>query len=341
MTFLLLLLIAVCLWGIRFPGYRGDYLSPESTTMVKGIFTFLILFSHARGYLTLSDRWTDTVYLTVQDHLGQLIVAMFLFYSGFGIRESFRKKTHYAQTFLSRRFLKVLLHFDIAVALYILVQAFIPVRYPARNYLLCWIGWEDVGNSNWFIFVILSLYLIAWGGMCLQRRCGKGGIPFTVLATAALWVLLRVVARKEFWWVDTLAAFPLGMLVSDGKDALDGFLRRKGGTAVATAVALVAFALAHKFFGTDVYGGATCLFCCLVVVLSSWIRVGNPVLAWAGRNAFTVYIIQRLPMIVAAALGLDGRPGLFLLFVIPITFLLAEGLSRLYGKIDPILFARG
>ncbi len=341
MTFLLLILLAICLWGIRFPGYREDYLSPDSTTAVKGVFTFLILFSHARGYLTLSDNWTDTVYLTVQDHLGQLIVAMFLFYSGFGIRESFRKKENYGQTFLKRRFLKVLLHFDIAVALYIFVQLFIPICYPLRNYLLCWTGWEDVGNSNWFIFVILCLYLVAWGGMALQRRCRKGGIVFTVLATAGLWILLRVVARKEFWWVDTLAAFPLGMLASVGKDKLDGFLRRKGGTTVATAAALVAFALAHKLLGTDIYGCTTCLFCCLVVVLSSWIRIGNPVLAWAGKNAFTVYIIQRLPMIVAVALGLDSRPWLFLLFVIPLTFLMAEGLSRLYRTIDPVLFARG
>jgi peptidoglycan/LPS O-acetylase OafA/YrhL len=157
MTFLLLILLVVCLWGIRFPGYREDYLSPDSTTMIKGIFTFLILFSHARGYLTLSDSWTDTVYMTVQDHLGQLIVAMFLFYSGFGIWESFRKKECYGETFLSRRFLKILVHFDIAVALYIIAQAFIPVHYPARNYVLCWSGWEDVGNCNWFILDILCL----------------------------------------------------------------------------------------------------------------------------------------------------------------------------------------
>ncbi len=339
MTFLLLILLVVCLWGIRFPGYREDYLSPDSTTMIKGIFTFLILFSHARGYLTLSDSWTDTVYMTVQDHLGQLIVAMFLFYSGFGIWESFRKKECYGETFLSRRFLKILVHFDIAVALYIIAQAFIPVHYPARNYVLCWIGWEDVGNSNWFIFDILCLYLIAWGAMALQRKCGKGGGAFTVLATAALWALLLFVARKESWWVDTLAAFPLGMVASGCREALGRFLGRKGGPAIATAVTLVAFALAHKLIGMDIYGGVTCLFCCLVVALSSWIRIGNPVLQWAGKNAFTVYIIQRLPMIVAVSLGLERQPWLFLLFVIPVTFLLAEGLSRLYRKIDPILFA--
>ena len=44
-------------------------------------------------------------------------------------------------------------------------------------------------------------------------------------------------------------------------------------------------------------------------------------------------------MIVAVSLGLERQPWLFLLFVIPVTFLLAEGLSRLYRKIDPVLFA--
>lgn len=338
MTFLLLALILLCLWGIRFGGYRADYLSPKSTTMIKGIFTFLILFSHSRGYFTLSDNWTDSIYAMVQDRLGQLIVAMFLFYSGYGILESFRRKEGYEKSFLSRRFLKILLHFDIAVALFILVQLLIPITYPARNYALCWIGWEDVGNSNWFIFVILCLYLIAWAAMKLHRRFGAGAVLYTTLGSAALWILLRLVFRKESFWVDTIAAFPLGMLVSRCRTAVDGTLRRNGGFAGALVVFLVLFAVAHKAFFVDVYGIVTCLFCCAVLILSSRIHVGNPVLEWAGRNAFTVYIIQRLPMIIATSLGWNTRPWTFLLFVFATTFLLAEGLSYVYKKLDEVLF---
>ena len=78
---------------------------------------------------------------------------------------------------------------------------------------------------------------------------------------------------------------------------------------------------------------------CLVVMLfSSWIKVGNPVLAWAGKNAFTIYIIQRLPMIVFSFYGLNMHPALFMIAVIPVTFLLAEGMSRLYKRIDKRIY---
>ena len=341
MTILLLILLLLCLWGIRFSGFHRDFLSPAGTTAVKGLFTFLILFSHARGYLQLSASWIDSVYVTVQNHLGQLIVALFFFYSGYGIWESFRKKDRYEKNFFRKRILKILIHFDIAVLLYIVVQLFIPIVYPARAYLLCWVGYESVGNSNWFIFVILCLYLAALMGMYFHRKAGRWGIPVVLLLTAVLWAALRFGAGKESWWLDTMAVFPLGMAASAVREPLVRLLQKRGMPMVLTGLALLLFAGWKVVAGNDVYGIAACLFCCLVVTASAWIKVDNPVLQWAGKNAFTIYIIQRLPMIVLTALGLNKQPAVFLPVAFLLTFLLAEGLSRLYERIDNKLFVNG
>ena len=338
MTFLLITFALICLWRMKAPGYQADFISKDSTTAIKGVFTFLILFSHIRGYLTLSDSWTDSIYCVVQDHLGQLIVAVFFFYSGFGIWESFQRKKDYEKTFFTRRFLRVLLHFDIAIALFAVVQLLFSITYTPRQYLLCWIGWEDVGNSNWFIFVILCLYLIALTAMYLQRRWGHGGIALCVLLTAMLWMTLRFVAGKENWWVDTMAAFPLGILFSSRKERMLDAFRKQGVPYLVSASLLVLFIVTHRSLGNDIYGIAACIFCCLIVALSSWIRIGNPVLAWAGKNAFTVYIIQRLPMILCASYGLNQKPILFFAIVIPATIILAEGLSRIYSYLDDKVF---
>lgn len=339
MTFLLVILVLICLWGIELPRYQDDFLSIKSSTAIKGVFAFLILFSHARGYLTLSGSWINSIYCAFQDHLGQLIVAMFFFYSGFGIWESFRSKKGYEQSFFRKRILKILLHFDIAIAFYVLVQLLIPITYSPRQYLFCWIGWEDVGNSNWFVFVILCLYLIALISMYLQRRLHRGGIIASIVLSAALWVSLRIVAEKDSWWVDTIAAFPMGMIASTQKDQLLLLLRRNRIPYLLTIALLILFIFVHKTIGTDIYGVATCVFCCLIVVISSWAHLGNPILEWAGKNAFTIYIIQRLPMLLCAHLGLGSNPIVFLSISLPVTFLLAEGLSRLYTAIDHRLFA--
>ena len=339
MTILLLILLVICLWRIRIPGYESSYMVPERTTAIKGIFTFLILFSHLSGYIVLSNSWADAVYLRLQAHLGQLIVAMFFFYSGYGIWESFKRKPEYEKHFLSHRFLKVLLHFDIAVFLFILVQAFLPITYPSQNYYLCWVGWEDVGNSNWFIFVILCLYLIAWVAMKSERALNRGGIATMIILSAILWGGLWFGANKESWWVDTIAAFPLGAILSAQKNRIERVLQLRGVPYLLSALFLLSYFTAHHFWGIDIYGRVTCLFCLLVMLFSSWIKVGNPVLVWAGKNAFTIFIIQRLPMIVFSFYGLNAHPYLFLIAVIPTTLLLAQGLSRLYKWMDKKVYA--
>ena len=340
MTLLLIMLLLVCLWGIRL-GHHEDFLSPAFTTSVKGVFTFLILFSHARGYIQLSASWIDSWYGIFQDYMGQLIVAMFFFYSGYGIWISFKRKPHYEKRFFKNRILKILLHFDIAVLLFILVQLFIPKTYSVREYLLCWVGFESVGNSNWFIFVILCLYLIANFGMWVHRKLGRYGITTVLILTAALWLALRLGLCKESWWVDTMAVFPLGMLVASNKEELVDLLEKRFVPYVMTAAFLILFGVWYDVAGIDLYGGTACLFCCVVVMATSWITIGNPVLKWAGKNAFTVYIIQRLPMIVLSALGLNEHPAWFLVGSFLLTFLFAEGLSRLYSRIDTRLFANG
>lgn len=342
MTILLLVLAALCFWRLRIPGFHQDFLSSANVLPVKGVFTFLVLFSHTRGYLTLTDSWENNLYCAVQDRLGQLIVAMFLFYSGYGIWESYKYKPNYANTLFRRRFLKTLVHFDLVVALFVLVQLLIPIVYPANHYLLCWIGWESVGNSNWFIFDILALYIIAALALLFQSKSkyDYGGIVITFLLTTLLWIFLHKVG-KDSWWIDTLAAFPLGMLFSRFKDPMFRLLSKKGGAYLLTILCLLAFSVSYKVLGVDVYGCTTCCFCGLVVMLSSWIRIGNPILNWAGRNAFTIYILQRLPMIVFTTMGINAKPWLFITLSFIATFVLAEFFSRIFTKLDRKIFDAG
>ena len=339
MTLLLVFLIALCFWRLEIPGYHGDFLSVANTIPIKGIFTFLVLFSHMRGYLSLESSWMNSLYFTVQDHLGQLIVAMFLFYSGFGIWESYKSKANYKQTFFRQRFLKTLAHFDLIVLLLILVQLFIPKIYSPREYLLCWIGWKSVGNDNWFIFDILALYLFSTIALHIQNKPGGGaGLGIVVILTTLFWIFLRW-AGKESYWFNTLAAFPLGMLFSLRKTPFLSLLSKRGMPYLLTCLSAVVFFTFKKIWGgVDAYGFTTCAFCCFVTVLFSWIKIGNPVLNWAGKNVFTIYMLQRLPMLMLASMGINEKPALFIFLSCLLTFVLAECFSRLLKKIDTFVF---
>ena len=337
MTDLLALLVILCLWRLKIPDYHSDFLSPDNTLPIKGVFTFLVLFSHMRRYLSLQPTWVNSIYFTLQDHLGQLIVAMFLFYSGFGVWESFMHKADYEQIFFRQRFLKTLLHFDLFVAFFIVVQLFIPKLYSPREYLLCWIGWEAVGNSNWFIFDILVLYLFSVIAFRVQNKLGYGGVGVVIILTA-LFGLFLYRAGKGSYWFNTLAAFPLGMLFSLQKTQFFAIVSKKGMSYFLTCLCVIIFFVLKMGRGVDAYGITTCAFCCLIIVLSSWIRIGNPVLNWAGKNVFTVYMLQRLPMLTLTELGFNDKPALFIIISCILTFVLAEYFSRLLKRIDVLVF---
>lgn len=334
------LLFLLCLWGFRFTKKNPNYISLEGTNAIKGLFAIIILCSHMGSYLAFSDSLADKAHLWFMGYLGQTMVAPYLFYSGYGIYYSFQHKPNYVSGFFRRRFLKTQIHFDLAILLFVIVQAFFPFHYPGRNYLLCWIGWESVGNSNWFIFVILALYLITLCGLLVETRKRHTLLPFVIILSGTLWVLLHCVAHKDNWWVDTIAAFPLGMAFSAIQERMEARFQFDKFFPWAFSFILM-FALYigwHHIKGVDVYGICGCLFCVVITIVTMKIRIGNPILTWLGKHAFAIYILQRLPMIILSYYGINQTPALFITIAIFTTLLLAEGFTRFTNRLDLLLF---
>lgn len=91
--------------------FQKDYMEKSVTKNIKGIFVLLILFSHYTQYVTLRGAYDDA-YLVLREHLNQMVVVMFLFYSGFGIMRSIQSKgINYIRNRLPERFLKVWMQF--------------------------------------------------------------------------------------------------------------------------------------------------------------------------------------------------------------------------------------
>lgn len=115
MIFFVAVLFLLIISGAEFSKpneFNKDYISRAGTTAIKGIFVILIMFSHGKGYIDVGGKF-DVPYLKMQDHLNQMIVAMFMFYSGYGIMESIKKKgSAYIDTIPKKRFPQVLLNME-------------------------------------------------------------------------------------------------------------------------------------------------------------------------------------------------------------------------------------
>lgn len=335
-------LLIICIYGIKFnlTGFNEDYISPGISNAVKGIFTVIILFSHMRGYITTDNSIFDTGHVSILNWISQLMVAIFFFYSGFGIMESFKSKAGYIKTFFRKRIIKTLVHFDIAVLLFLLLQTCLGEFFSAEEYLLSWIGWTSIGNSNWFIFDILTLYGITWLALRVKslNLTQFGGA--ILLSTLGLWCVLHIVKHDCPWWGDTLLTYPAGMFFSIYKSRIESAMRDNKNYWKFFLALFIAFALL-KFkyrIGADIYGICSCMFSLLIVLSCIKVKLDNIVLQWLGTYSFSIYIMQRWPMILLTYFGVNESKWLFVALAIPSVLLVAWLFNRILNRVDKCLF---
>ena len=194
-------LFLLALWNIKFSGkqfFKEESFSRDVTDSVKGIFIWLVVFSHFNSYVSYTAP-IDLAGKKISTLLGQLIVACFLFYSGYGVCEAIKRKgTPYVKSIPKKRVLSTLIKFDIAVLIYLIIATFRGKNYELKTILLSFIGWESVGNSNWYIFVILALYLITFIAFIIFRKNLYAASFLASVLTGDLVIFLYI--EKQSWW---------------------------------------------------------------------------------------------------------------------------------------------
>lgn len=271
------------------------------------------------------------------------MVVMFLMYSGYGIMESYkRNKDKYINSFIRKRLLKTLLHFELAVLLFWLVAWILDHEYAGNDYILSLTGWSSVGNSNWFVFDILILYIITY--LCLtianRYRFSNTKLISLLIGSTSIFMLF-LIKTKEIWWWDTILSFPLGIVYSIYKDRIETFLKSQRNY-LCTLTGVILLFISFYYLGTEVktiFSSVTSvIFALMLIMLTMRIAVGNKILYWLGVNAFSIYILQRIPMIIAHEYGINENPVLFFAIICPCTLILAYLFSKTTNLIDNKLF---
>lgn len=350
MIFFLVLLLVVIFSHVHVASencFIEEYASKDRSNAIKGIFVILIVFSHYSQYVELTGIW-DEPYLALQEHLHQMVVVMFWFYSGYGIMESITNKgLPYVKAMLTRRFPRVLINFDIAVVLFLIVDFIVHRNYKLSDVILSFVGWSSVGNSNWYIFVTLVLYILVflsfWGIKWFGEEKGKviGTIFLIILSIAFVYVMMKVGRPSRYY--NTTIIFPLGVTFSLLKKRLDNIILKNDFSYI-TAVIIVAFIYFISYqnrweYGIEGYTVWAISFTILVVLLSMKICFCNNILMWFGKHVFSVYILQRIPMILLDKIGVaENHKYIFLILVFLCTIwgaIVFDNLTdKLWKKID-------
>lgn len=213
--FILLILIFYDATVMESGEYNTSYLDKTETRTINGIFVVLIIFSHYAQYADFSGS-EDMIYMCLRSHMGQLVVVPILFYSGFGMMVSIQKKGIGYVKKIPVKFFKLLFKVDCAVMLFYCLNLCLGIECTGKQLVKSLLLWDSIGNSNWYIFDILAMYIIMY--ICFMIPLPlKGKLKDTASAilvlfcTVGLVYLLKTLGR-DLQWYNTIIIFPVGIL---------------------------------------------------------------------------------------------------------------------------------
>ena len=336
MFFIIVLILFLLFYKskIYIHGFNDNYMDRNNTLYIKGLFTILVFFRHCNTFISL-ESLIDLPMKALNGALFQNIVAMFLFYSGYGIYEKIKiDKEKYIKNFPIKRFLSTYLNFFVAVISFLIMDIVLNQEYSLKTIFLSFIGWKSIGNSNWYMFAIFIQYIFVIIAFNFIKKDNKKALYLIVLLTIIYsFVVLKFQAQE---WMSTIFCFELGMFYSLYKDKIDNVLmNNKNYILIRAIVSVIYFGLTIVYYFTSsslVHVGLSLDFTVLVVMFTMKINNNSKVLSFLGNNLFYIYIMQRLPMIVLKDIGINKDPYIFFVSSFAITIIIAVVYNNVFGK---------
>ena len=317
--------------------WKDGYLSMGQSANIKGIFAVLIFLGHAVNFINVSGP-LDTSYISIKYYLDQAVVVMFLFYSGYGMTESLKKKKDsYISSILRRRVLPVYIKFLISTAIFIIFEICLGVRFGLLSILEVAMGWLDIGNYSWYVLVISCLYILFEFSFRIGTKNGHDNKNYIrsaclhTLLSVILIVLLIFPGKRDYWYYDTIPLFAMGIWYSLIKERVERYLEDRTGYLMVLLISVLSFIALKAIspFGIVFEMLWYLVFAFVVLLISMRIRIKSRILGFFGKIAFPMLLMQGIAYMILAIFGLHiSYPHVYVLAA----FVLTIGLSLLFDR---------
>ena len=162
---------------------------------------------------------------------------------------------------------------------------------------------SNIGNSNWFAFTIICLYIISYLSFRFIKRKKNFIIGFfiiNILCILHIYFVFNYFYPKKTYSVDNILCFIIGILFSLLKYYLNRIFMRNdifyfGNTSI---IIVLYYYYYHKKGKNIILISITnSLFCLIIVILTMKIRLKNEFLLFLNTHSYSIYLLQRQVMI--------------------------------------------
>lgn len=339
MILLLIALVFICFWNIKYECDREHYFNIKDTSALRGIFSIVVVLVHVP--LNYQN--------TVQDMIGSFAyvgVTYYFMVSSYGLKYSYVKKENYLKSFWSQRIPKLLIPVFLVNFVYIFSELL------AGNTVL---NLRTVFHINDWVMVLFLFYGAFWliySIPCSNNRiewCWQDVVICIFVLACSLVDKLTVVKITQIWPTECMG-FMWGIILYNSIGWLKKYINNKWLMKIFMVfVIAIVIGIAYLKFKHVFFWGDYCLKIVLGIVLLSLLLgllirldVSNNVNLFLGKISYEVYLLHSYIFAIVAFLGGDKiESGIFIWISIIVTIILALGIHSLsnwiYKGIENIL----
>lgn len=172
-----------------------DYFSFKSTTCLKGILAFCVMFHH----ISQKAAFHATGSISFFEHIGFVFVGLFFFCSGYGLYKSFTTKENYFDGFLKKRVLPIVISYYIMIALYAIYYLIKNPGFSTSEWICKLTGLTQINSQSWFVYVIVIMY-VAFYLIFKNEKLRENGIALMMLV-AVIQGLIFIIGNHFPWYL--------------------------------------------------------------------------------------------------------------------------------------------
>lgn len=307
------------LYKIEF-GVSDEFMSKDYTTYLRGICALAIMLRHI--------RITDFAPLNVFDYLGNPIVGIFFFLSGYGMLTRIKQTgiDNYMNGFILKRCVPLFVEY-----IFVWIFNFVCMFLVSGNFNFLK---KIITPYSWFIIMIEVLYIVFYIGYKLFKDNLKRLIIFVTISELALIIALSVFGVGECWYL-SLLCFSGGMIYSvvnlNKKRTLPLIF---GFGALAVVVTGAEYVLSDKpkiiVLWALIYNVSVLSLAIVALSVGRYVRFKNPVFELCGKMSLEIYLLHGVFQFIFKEIKpIYNNSLLYGAMIILCTLLMSYGLMKL------------
>ncbi len=333
-----------------------DVLEMENGNKIRGLLSVLIVIHH----LSLNIRYAFI--LKAFSIIGIVCVAIFFFYSGYGLMLNYSKCDNYLKSFFSKRLMKIILPYLVSMLMTWLGYLLIKYKFTPREMLNSIFDGNPFVRYSWYVLTIIVLYIVFFlsGKIFKSPKKMLGGIFIGTL-------LYSVVVISKFswgnWTINSCFSFLFGAAASIYQERAQKILcpNKKYAMLLFAVFFLCGSMIVFKFLNGGFILNQIIKFpeiadylltkplliigmnvlCFVLIILSFWwlrkIKLNDKVFLFLGKISFNIYLYHGLIMYLLRNSRFYCKVDILYMIL---TFALTLLIATIMTKVNEIVYVK-